>query len=559
METAPEEMASDTAEAPAPKKKAARKKTAAKKTVAKKRATKKKAAAKKAAPSVPKTAELPLGDPPTEKAATPKKKRAPKKKLSAKEAPERKEREEPPAPEKMDSKPPEPAREPRPDKAEQTERPRRNNQEPRSERPPRDHGEDGDRPPRRRKRRERRPRRRRGGSRNQDGGENSDHPSERGFEKRERGPIELGPPRDEAGLLEISPKGFGFLRQRKLNFKQTPADVFVTPEMIRQYGLRDGLWLEGTVQDGRRGPQFTELKKINGVLPDRYKNLPIFEELKAVNPSKRIILETDPRRYTTRIIDMMSPIGRGQRGLIVAPPRTGKTTLLQHIAEAVTKNHPEMKLILLLVDERPEEVTELSRELPEAEVFASSNDSNVKNHTRIAEVAIERAKRYVEAGEHVFMLLDSITRLGRAFNNNTKGKGRTGSGGLDVRALEVPRRLFAAARNTREAGSLTIVATALIDTGSRADEVIFQEFKGTGNMELVLDRQIANQYIYPAVDIFKTGTRREELLLPAHQLDKIFKLRRGLAGHRPAEAVERLLHFCERFPSNNQMLLEIPG
>ena len=551
METAPEEMASDTAEAPAPKKKAVRKKVAAKKTATKKQATKKKAATKKAAAPAPKTAELPLGDGPADNAPAPKKKGAPKKKLAAKDAP--KPEKEAPAQEQKDSNPNERSREERPKKKGD-----QGNNEPRSERPPRDQEEGGGDRPRRRRRRERRPRRRRG-NRNQEGGENSEHPAERDFEKNDRGPVELGPPREDAGLLEISPKGFGFLRQRKLNFKQTPADVFVTPEMVRQYGLRDGLWLEGTVQDGRRGPQFTELKKINGVQPDRYKNLPIFEELKAVNPNKRIMLETDPKRYTTRIIDMMSPIGRGQRGLIVAPPRTGKTTLLQHIAEAVAKNHPEMKLILLLVDERPEEVTELSRELPDAEVFASSNDSNVKSHTRIAEVAIERAKRYVEAGEHVFMLLDSITRLGRAFNNNTKGKGRTGSGGLDVRALEVPRRLFAAARNTREAGSLTIVATALIDTGSRADEVIFQEFKGTGNMELVLDRQIANQYIYPAVDIFKTGTRREELLLPPHQLEKIFKLRRGLAGHRPAEAVERLLHFCERFPSNNQMLLEIPG
>jgi len=369
----------------------------------------------------------------------------------------------------------------------------------------------------------------------------------------------LGPPMDGEGFLEISGKGFGFLRQRSINFKQAPDDIFITPETVRTYGLRDGVWIEGEIREGNRGPQLTELRKVNGEDPEKYKHLPIFDELTAINPAKRIILETAQSRYTTRIIDMVAPIGRGQRGLIVAPPRTGKTTLLQHIAEAVIENHSSMKLIILLVDERPEEVTELSRALPGAEIMASSNDSDVKSHTRIAQLAIERAKRYVEAGEHVFMLLDSITRLGRAFNNAIKGGGRTGSGGLDIRALEIPRKLFAAARNTREAGSLTIVATALIETGSRADEVIFQEFKGTGNMELVLDRRISEQYVYPAVDIFKSGTRREELLLPPHQLEKIYVIRRGLSGHKPVEAIQRLLSFCERFPSNAQMLLEIPG
>jgi transcription termination factor Rho len=255
----------------------------------------------------------------------------------------------------------------------------------------------------------------------------------------------------------------------------------------------------------------------------------------------------------------MCPVGKGQRGLIVAPPRTGKTTLLQHIADAVVKNHPEITLIILLVDERPEEVTEIKRTVPTAELMASSNDSDIKSHTRIAQLAIERAKRLVESGKDVFLLLDSITRVGRAFNNATGGGGRTMSGGIDSRALEIPRKIFAAARNTEEAGSLTIVATALIETGSRMDDLIFQEFKGTGNMELVLDRKISDQRIYPAVDIFQSGTRREELLLPEADLHKINVIRRGLAGHKPTEAIERLLFFVKKFPTNAQMLAGIPG
>ena len=394
-----------------------------------------------------------------------------------------------------------------------------------------------------------------GGSRNRN--KNRSKNRGKGGGQRQRREEPLGPPEESEGLLEISGKGFGFLRQREKDFAQTPQDVFVTPEVVRINGLRDGLWIKCVSRKGHRGPQLTEILEINGKKPETYRNLPYFEELTATNPDKRLILETDSERYTTRVIDMMTPIGRGQRGLIVAPPQTGKTTLLQHIGEAITKNQPEMKLIMMLIDERPEEVTEFSRELPNAEIFASSNDSDVKTHTRIAQLAIERAKRLVEAGEHVFILLDSITRLGRAFNNATKGNGRTMSGGIDAKALEIPRRLFAAARNTREGGSLTIIATALIQTGSKMDELIFQEFKGTGNMELVLDRKISEQYVYPAVDIHKSGTRREELLLPPHQLEKTYIIRRGLAGHKPVEAIERLLSFIERFPNNAQLLLEI--
>jgi transcription termination factor Rho len=302
-----------------------------------------------------------------------------------------------------------------------------------------------------------------------------------------------------------------------------------------------------------------ELKKVNGLEPSAYRTLPLFEELTAINPNKRYILETEAKRHTTRLIDFISPIGRGQRGLIVAPPRAGKTTFLQHIAEAVLENYKDVKVIVLLVDERPEEVTEIARALPGAEIMASSNDQDPRNHIRMANLAIERAKRLVEAGQHVFMLLDSITRLARGFNNSMRGGsgGKAMSGGLDSRALEAPRRLFAAARNTREAGSLTIMATALVETNNKGDDLIFQEFKGTGNMELVLDRKISQAYVYPAVDIFKSGTRREELLLPAHQLEKVHLIRRGLSGHRPQEAVERLLQVMGKYNNNNQMLIEI--
>ena len=308
-----------------------------------------------------------------------------------------------------------------------------------------------------------------------------------------------------------------------------------------------------------QGPQLYKLTEMEGEDPENFKNLPLFDELTTINPNRFIKMETEPDRFTTRVIDLMAPIGRGQRGLIVAPPRTGKTTYLQHIAEAVVKNHPDMKLIILLVDERPEEVTEIKRAVPQAELMASSNDQDIKCHTRIAQLAIERARRLVEMGKHVFILLDSITRVGRAFNNAMAGGGRTMSGGVDARALEIPRKLFASARNTEEAGSLTIIATALIDTGSRMDELIFQEFKGTGNMELVLDRKVSDLRIYPAVDIFMSGTRREELLLPEADLHKISIIRRGLSGHKPAEAIERLLFFLKKFPTNAQMLREIPG
>jgi transcription termination factor Rho len=368
----------------------------------------------------------------------------------------------------------------------------------------------------------------------------------------------LGPPEPANGILEMSPKGYGFLRRRELSFAQHPLDAFIAPEFIRKYGLREGMQIVGVQCKGARGPQITEVTEVNGRNPLAMRDLPLFEELKAVNPNKRYQLETTRDRLTTRVIDMMTPVGRGQRGLIVAAPRAGKTTILQHIAEAVVENHPGTHLMILLVDERPEEVTEFKRILPRAEIYASNNDQDVKNHTRISTFAIERAKRLVECGEHVFMLMDSITRMARAFNNTAKS-GATMSGGVGVGALEIPRRLFAAARNTRTAGSLTILGTALVETGSRMDDLIFQEFKGTGNMELVLDRKIAEQFIFPAVNIFKSGTRREELLLQTFQLDKIHMLRRGLAGHKPVEAIQRVISLLERYPSNAQMLVDLPS
>jgi len=402
------------------------------------------------------------------------------------------------------------------------------------------------------RRRRRRKRRRDRGRDGQEGGdeESADRPQE----------LE-GPKVEVNGLLELAPKGFGFLRVPEKNFEQARDDVFVSPEQVKRHALRVGCWIHGLAQQGPRGPQLVEVTGVNERPPEEASKLPAFEELRAVNPDKRISFETTQDRYTTRVVDLMSPVGRGQRGLIVSPPRSGKTTLLLHIAEAVRELHDEsLHLMVLLVDERPEEVTEFRRALPGAEVYASSNDEHPRNHTRIAELAIERARRLVEGGQHVFLLMDSITRLARAYNTGTRGKGRgIGSGGIMVGALETPRRLFAAARNTREAGSLTILATALVQTNSRADDAIFQEFKGTGNMELVLDRKIAENYVYPAVDIFKSGTRREELLLPEHSLHKIHMIRRGLSGHRPLEAMERLLFFLKKFPNNPQMLLEIKG
>ncbi len=595
----------------APAKKAAAKKSVTKKTAAKKTAVKKSAAASS-------TPELPFDLPPAPAPIPSPSEKAPARPPRAKKAPAA------PAPtahaepvyqpESEAPRTPPPADSPRrfgrvpgggpiapresfesapPPPTQQQQAPRRD-QEPREPRPP----HDGQQPPRnfqqrdgqppqnqanrenQNQQRESRSKRRRDKRkrRMQEQGGQGGHGQQQNHQNRQRNeggnpqaavnemddrrPIQLSGPKIETdGMLELAPKGFGFLRVPKKNFEQARDDVFVTPETIRKYNLRLGQWIHGIYQEGPRGPQLVEITTINDMAPEQAAKLPHFDELKAINPTRRISFETTPERFTTRVIDIMAPVGRGQRGLIVSPPRSGKTTLLLHMAEAIREKYDEaIHLMVVLVDERPEEVTEFRRALPGAEIYASSNDEQARNHCRIAELSIERAKRLVEAGKDVFLLMDSITRLARAYNGNMNNRGRgTGSGGITIGALEVPRRLFAAARNTRGGGSLTILATALIQTNSRADEAIFMEFKGTGNMELVLDRKIAENYIYPAVDIFKSGTRREELLLADHMLHKIHLIRRGLSGHRPAEAMERLLFFLKKFPNNPQMLMEIKG
>ncbi len=370
--------------------------------------------------------------------------------------------------------------------------------------------------------------------------------------------VPVGEPEPLKGILEITPKGFGFVRTPDNNWAPSDTAVYVPEDIIARHHLRPYVEISGMAQRYERGHQLISVETVNGQTPEEAAANPHFEDLKAVNPTHRLAFETTPSRFTTRTLDLMAPVARGQRGLIVAPPRTGKTTLLMHIAEGAMENYSEdLHLMILLVDERPEEVTEFRRSLPGAEIFASSNDSGVREHCRIAEMCIERAKRLVEAGRHVLILMDSITRLARAYNNAERGSGRTMSGGIDARALETPRRLFAAARNTRNAGSLTILATALIETNSRMDELIFQEFKGTGNMELVLNRRIAEMYIYPAVDILKSGTRREELIMPEMMLEKVRLIRRGLANYKPQDAMERLLFFLRRCPGNAQLLLDI--
>jgi transcription termination factor Rho len=363
-----------------------------------------------------------------------------------------------------------------------------------------------------------------------------------------------------SGYLEISEKGFGFLRTAENHYHPKPSDIFVTPDTIKRNFLREGSQVEGPTQPPHRGnsPQLKSVDKVNQIPFEEYTKTVRFENLTTIDPIEKFRLETSPDLIETRVIDMVTPLGKGTRGLIVAPPRTGKTTILKQIANAITENHPEVHVMVLLIDERPEEVTDFQRSV-KAEVVASSNDQDLETHVRLSRFMIERCRRMVEAGKDVFVLLDSITRVARAYNSVHGGSGRTMTGGVDARALEIPRKMFASARKIEEGGSLTILATALVDTGSRMDELIFQEFKGTGNMEMVLDRKISDQRIYPAIDIFLSGTRREELLLQAWELEKINLIRRGLAGHKPEEAIQRLLMFVKKFPTNTQMLKEIPG
>ena len=364
-------------------------------------------------------------------------------------------------------------------------------------------------------------------------------------------------PRDDQavqGILELHPKGFGFLRNPARNYAAQPADPYVPAPLIQRCGLRQGLLVDGATEAARKGsgPRLARIDHIEGLLPEKYTRRN-FDDLTPIDPHEWIVLETQTDRLTTRVMDMLTPIGKGQRGLIVAPPRTGKTILLQHIAQAVVQNHPEMYLIMLLIDERPEEVTEMRRTI-KGEVVASSSDRDSVEHARLAELVMERGKRLAEQGRQAFVLLDSITRLSRAYNKNVGNSGRTMSGGIDSRAMEVPRRLFGSARVFEEGGSLTVMATALIDTGSRMDEYIFQEFKGTGNMELVLDRRLADRRIFPAMDISQSGTRKEERLLAAEALQRIVLLRRSLVSMRPMEAMEALVKQLEKYPSNAAFL-----
>ena len=360
--------------------------------------------------------------------------------------------------------------------------------------------------------------------------------------------------RSAQGVLELHPKGYGFLRNPAKNYAANPADPYVPAPLIQRNSLREGLLLAGPVEPARKGsgPRLAGLAAVEGQKPDKFARR-AFDDLTAIDPHVRIRLETGPEPLTTRVMDMLSPIGKGQRGLIVAPPRTGKTVLLQHIAHAVAVNHPEMRLFVLLIDERPEEVTEMRRTV-KGEVVASSSDRDSAGHARLAELVMERAKRLAEAGKEVFVLLDSITRLSRAYNKNVGNSGRTMSGGLDSRAMEVPRRLFGSARAFEEGGSLTVVGTALIDTGSRMDDYIFQEFKGTGNMELVLDRRLADRRVFPAMDIGQSGTRKEERILPPGELERVTLLRRSLVSLKPVEAMESLVKQLAKYPSNEAFL-----
>ncbi|MFM7817008.1 MAG: transcription termination factor Rho [Verrucomicrobiota bacterium] len=378
--------------------------------------------------------------------------------------------------------------------------------------------------------------------------------------QRPAGP-QLGPdgqPILHEGYLEISEKGFGFLRSAKGHYAPKPSDVFLTPDSIKRLGLREGCHIECTVNPPHKGnsPQLREVLKVNGRTYQEFIHAIRFENLTTIDPIEKFRLETAPDLLEQRIIDLVTPIGKGTRGLIVAPPRTGKTTILKQICNAITTNHPEVCVVVLLIDERPEEVTDFQRSV-KAEVVASSNDQDLETHVRLSRFMIERCKRMVESGKDVFVLLDSITRVARAYNSVHGGSGRTMTGGVDARALEIPRKMFAAARKIEEGGSLTILATALIDTGSRMDELIFQEFKGTGNMELILDRKLSERRLFPAIDIPKSGTRKEEKLFPAQQIDAIRKLRRMLTDLQPVEAMETLLAALKKHKTNDELLSKL--
>lgn len=363
------------------------------------------------------------------------------------------------------------------------------------------------------------------------------------------------------GILEVLPDKFGFLRSSENNYLPNPEDIYVSPSQIRRFGLRTGDLIEGPIRSPRPKERFFALlsvDKVNNGLPEQnLKRIP-FENLTPLFPDQRLVLETSPEEISMRVMDLATPIGKGQRGLIVAPPRTGKTVLMQKIANSISENNPEAKLIILLIDERPEEVTDMQRNT-KAEVLSSTFDEHPERHVQVAEIVIEMAKRRVENGEDVIILLDSITRLARAYNTIQPHSGKILSGGVDANALHKPKRFFGAARNIEGGGSLTIISTALVDTGSRMDEVIFEEFKGTGNMELALDRDLVGKRIFPAINIEKSGTRKEELLLHKDELARIWTLRKALKDVPAVEAMELLINRLKKTKSNVEFLMALQG
>lgn len=358
------------------------------------------------------------------------------------------------------------------------------------------------------------------------------------------------------GVLEVLPDGYGFLRSSDYNYLPSPDDIYVSPSQIKKFMLRTGDLVSGQVRPPKDGERFFALLRVEAVNnqhPDTIKERTLFDNLIPVYPTKKLQLESSPGEYAMRVMDLLSPIGKGQRGLIVSPPKSGKTILLQKIANSITRNHPEIKLIILLIDERPEEVTDMERSV-KAEVISSTFDEPADRHVQVADMVIEKAKRLVEAKEDVVILLDSITRLARANNIVIPHSGRILSGGVDSNALHKPKRFFGAARNTEDGGSLTIIATALIDTGSRMDDVIFEEFKGTGNMEVVLNRELSDRRVFPAIEVNRSGTRREELLLKEDELSKIWILRKILAELSPVESMEFLLDKMRGTRNNKDFL-----
>ncbi|GMR24955.1 MAG: transcription termination factor Rho [Ignavibacteria bacterium] len=358
------------------------------------------------------------------------------------------------------------------------------------------------------------------------------------------------------GVLEVLPDGYGFLRSADYNYLPSPDDIYVSPSQIKKFNLRTGDFISGQVRPPKDGERFYALlrvEEVSGIEPDKVRGRTLFDNLTPVYPTKKINLESAPGEYSMRVMDMLAPIGKGQRGLIVSPPKSGKTILLQKIANSITRNSPDIKLIVLLIDERPEEVTDMERSV-QGDVISSTFDEPAERHVQVADMVIEKAKRLVESKEDVVILLDSITRLARAHNIVVPHSGRILSGGVDSNALQKPKRFFGAARNTEDGGTLTIIATALVETGSRMDDVIFEEFKGTGNMELVLDRELSDRRIYPAINVNRTGTRKEELLLKEDDLAKIWILRKILSELNSVDAMDFLLNKI-RGTKNNQDFL----